>query len=232
VSVKTSGNARFTVGVNGDASWNPRVYANARPLIFCHSAGMTGGEMVGYGQLPAVAPLVSDLIDLGFPAVAPTLGVEWGNATSMARITDALAWLRARNGTTAPAVLVGASMGACAAVTWAAANPTDVACIVGLIPAIDLQAIRVADTGGLRSSIDTAYGIAYPAAMAVGTNPVTLSVPGVPIGLWTASNDAVSANAANLAGATVTNVGALGHTTAAVAAAQAGAVAFVRANTR
>jgi alpha-beta hydrolase superfamily lysophospholipase len=128
-------------------------------------------------------------------------------------------------------VLIGSSMGATAALTWAANHRADTACVVGWIPAVDLQAIRVADTGGLRASIDTAYGVTYPASLPAGTDPATLDYDGLPIQLWTASDDEVSVNAQDIA-TDHHDLGALDHTSAAVAAVDLADVhAFISAHT-
>lgn len=154
-----------------------------------------------------------------------TTGQSWGNATADTRIDAALAWLRANTTATSdPPLLVGASEGACDALTYASDHP--VAGVIGIIPAIDIQAMRVADTLGLRAAIDAAWGVTYPAALPAGANPATLTaaLSSVPQQHWYASNDTVSANIAAYAaavGADLRNVGALGHTDAAIAAVAA-----------
>lgn len=218
---------RFTSAVAGDGAAVPRIWAGSRPVVYCHSSSMDGGQMFGGEQLPSIATLIDSLVGDGWSVVAPSIAALWGNATARSRIDDALRWIRARNGTDEPAVLIGASMGAAAALSWANTHTSDVACVIGIIPAVDLEAIRTANTGSLRAPIDTAYGVTYPAALPAGSNPVDMTnLDSIPVQLWTASDDAVSANAATgLPNAEIHNVGALGHTDAAVAAVDVETVA-------
>jgi pimeloyl-ACP methyl ester carboxylesterase len=220
----STSNARFTTAVNGDVVCVPRIDRALPPVLFVHSAAMSGIEGIGQGQLPSIEYIVDRVAREGYTVGCPTLGVEWGNATARGRIDDCLSWLRANTSATDdPAFLIGASMGACASLCWSTAHPTLVKGVVGIIPAIDLQAIRVANTGSLRASIDTAYGVTYPTALPSGSNPAaeTATLAAVPQQLWYASNDAVSANISTYAtavGADLHSVGALSHSDASVAA--------------
>lgn len=221
MSGKTYSKDRFTSGLL-DGTFLPRIWEEHTPIIYCHSASMNSSEALGYGQVPSAERLTRHLADNGWPVAAPTLDILWGNATSRSRISDALTWLRAQQGSTNPAVLIGTSMGAAAALSWAYYNPSDVAAVIGLIPAIDLEAIRVANTGSLRPSIDTAYAVSYPVALPAGANPAsnTGTMNAVPQQFWYSTDDAVSANIvsyANAVGADLHSFGAMGHTNAAVA---------------
>lgn len=216
-----------------DLTVTPRHRVARPPVVYFHGVNGDASQPMS----SAVLVILRALAAHGFPIVVPTISAYWDNATGQTRIANALTYARASLAATAdPAILVGASHGAGSALHWAAVNPTLVAAVVGIIPAIDYQAIRVADTAGLRASIDTAWGVTYPAALPVGANPSTRTadLQAIPIQLWTASDDAVSANASTFDTAlplcTTTSVGALGHTETAIAAVTAAdVVAFVQA---
>lgn len=225
------GVGRFTAA-KVDSTLRPRITQAKPAVVYCHSAAMDGTEALGLAQLPSIGPLMRALATDRL-VVAPTLETLWGNATSRARIDAAVAWARANGASAGPVVLIGASMGGCAALSWAAANPADTAGVVGIIPAVDLEAIRVS-SGTLRPSIDAAYGVVYPAALPAGASPAGNN-PGVPTQLWYATDDAVSENVpayAATVGAELHGLGALGHSDAAVAAVPPASVAaFVLAHT-
>lgn len=209
---------RFTSGQQ-DLYIEGRYRITRRPVVYCHGASGSGYPTAN----TSVDPIIKAIAREGFTVLVPYIALLWSNATKDTRIADALTWGRANLAcSSADPLVVGVSMGGGAALHYAANHAT--AGVVGIIPAIDYQAIRVADTSGLRAGIDTAAGVTYPAALPAGFNPSTLtaSLTTTPIQLWTASNDAVSANAATFAtavGADLHDVGALGHTDAAIAAA-------------
>lgn len=225
---------RFTAALS-DIVQDPH-WRVTRPLaVYCHGGTADATQAAGIG-LAAVPGILAPITRMLHPVVAPSLGsAHWGNATARTRIGDAITWGTANRNVAGPVVLVGTSMGVTAALNYAADNPGAVACVVGIIPAIDLQAIRVADTNGARAGIDTAYGVVYPAALPTGSNPAARTAElDIPIQLWTASDDAVSANApafATATGAVVNDVGALGHDNDAVAAVDPNIVAaFIAAS--
>lgn len=220
--------SRFTAALPGIVQ-DPHWQVTRNPVVYCHGGSADCTQAAGSG-LPAVPAVLEPITRALHPILAPTLGTaHWGNTTARTRIGDALTWATANRDTAGPAVLIGTSMGAAAALNYAADNPGDIACVIALIPAIDLQAIRVADTGGARAGIDTAHGVTYPAALPAGSNPATRTAElDLPIQLWTASDDAISVNAATFAtatGADINDVGALGHDNDAIAAVNADTVA-------
>lgn len=226
---------RFSAGQQ-DAFGIPRYCKGAQIVIYGHGAGNNGKEIIGGGGLSSVPPLAQTLVRCGYVVIAPSATHSWGNATSKARINDALTYARNILGaSSAPPAGVGASHGFPFLANYKLDNP--LACLVGIIPCIDIQAIRVANTGGMRPFIDTAHGIVYPAAMPAGTNPAveTAALSSLPMDIWYASNDNFSVNAATFitaTGATGHNVGALGHTNAAILAATPNSiVTFIQNNT-
>jgi pimeloyl-ACP methyl ester carboxylesterase len=232
---RSSSTGRLTAGVL-DVVLDPHYRAARNPVVYCHGGSADALQAAGVG-LAAIPGVLAALTRALFTIAAPTLGVaHWGNPAARARIADAVAWLEANRAVAGPAILVGTSMGAAAALNYAADNPGDVAAVVGIIPAVDLQAVRVADTGGARAGRDAAYGVAYPAALPAGANPAArVAELDVPVLLCTASDDAISVNAGTFAaaiGAELVDVGALGHDNDAVAAVDPEAVAaFVNAAT-
>lgn len=210
-----------------------RPYRN--PAVYLHGSGSAASEAMGAGVVPSIRRIVADVAAAGFPVGGPTAPNTWGNATGRSRLGDVASWLRTAH--LAPnddLVLIGASHGTTWAFDYAIANPDAVACIVAILPIVDLTAVRDGDVLGLRAGIDTAWGVAHPAALPEGADPSlnTEDLDGIPIQLWYASDDPVSVNLAAFASATgaeLHNVGALGHTDAAIAAVdRAAVVEFIR----
>ncbi len=172
-----------------------------------------------------IRPLLEALTDRGYTIVAPTSVITYGNATGLSRIDDALAWARDDLGCSdGSAVLIGASEGAADCLTYAYTYPDRVAGVIGMIPVLDLQALRVSDVLNGRALIDTAWGVTYPAALPSAADPAdhTTELSEVRHQLWVATDDGVSENYAAFSaasGADLRTVGALGHTLAAMAAA-------------
>jgi hypothetical protein len=128
-------------------------------------------------------------------------------------------------------------MGNLSAMAYARANPTQVAAIAGVIPALDLNDIHANNRGGAAAGVNTAYGGAYVQATHGPThNPVTYAATlpaSLPIAIWTASDDPLCVPATTTTFMTArpgtgnNSVGALGHSEASVAAAATGVVAFI-----
>lgn len=131
-------------------------------LLYCHSngAGAFTCRTTTYPGELALANAVGERLavlsgDFGGPST-------FGNDTSLSAVGSGKTWLqgascpvRAKAGKVA---LLGLSMGAIVATAWAKANPTLVSCIALIIPAVDVDAIRVADVSGIAATINTAYG--------------------------------------------------------------------------
>ena len=98
-----------------------------------------------------------------------------GNAAGHAAMTQAHADLVAV-GCDDRVAIVGLSHGHLLGTAWAAANPAKVGALAGLIPAANLQALRVyhdsiGDIFGVRAAIDTAWGVTYPAPLPGAGDP-------------------------------------------------------------
>lgn len=108
--------------------------------------------------------------------------VNWGNATGVAAMTYNRSLLTAQ-GCTGRTVVCGMSMGHSTVVQWAAANPGLVRAVVGFILSANLTNVRV-DDNGLRGSVDSAWGVTYPAALPANSSPhdraATLAAASVP----------------------------------------------------
>lgn len=202
-------------------------------VVFCHGSGDT-----------VVQPFrdqVSLLYGLARQATVHLgdLGYEtFCNDLAITRVGQAIAHLRSSWGVVGPVALVGMSMGAGNALTYALHHPEDVACVAGVIPLTDLvDAMTRIDPAG----INAAYGGAYNDAIHGPThNPIRFAADlpaDMPIHLWSAGSDPFTPASVTQAFVTArpqtgfTDVGAWGHTDAAVSAAASGIVQFVRAHT-
>lgn len=228
---------RATAGVL-DAVAAPRHRVGRPPVIHLNGVNGNGAQpwTVNGGMLAIIKALVAN----GFVVISPTVSAFWGNAAGEQRVDDALAWARAEFGCSdEPGITLGASHGAGSSLRYMMNHPDHVACAVTIIPAGDFQALRDTDplALGLRASIDTAYGVVYPAALPAGTNPAdrAADLAGKPIQMWKASDDPVSVNmdtfCAQLSDCELHNVGATGHTETSIAAVPPQAVVdFVQAH--
>jgi hypothetical protein len=167
----------------------------------------------------------------GFPTIVGELaGAQtFGNPASVSAVDDARAYLVSRFGCDPTRfLLAGASAGTLTALSWLLANPSGGCLAVAVtVPALDLQDLH--DNRGYGAQIETAYGglAAYQAALPTHS-PVVFasSLPaGIPIRLWTSSNDPVvipaSADSfvANAPNVSRVDLGPVGHDVAAVSGA-------------
>lgn len=197
-------------------------------VIYCHGGGGDAYECREYTKY-AQTKLVSALSER-FVVVSADLGGArtYGNDTVIAAIGRARNYLvNTLDVKPGKIALVGASMGFQSAAVYARAHPTQIAAIVGFIPLCDLTDIHTNNRAGATADINTAYGGAYSeATYGAAHNPVTFaSQLTMPIQLWYASDDTavipstVTAFDAAAPNCTINDVGALGHTEAAIAAA-------------
>lgn len=216
--VISAGVGRVTAAVN-DVTLAPRLWqrdGSKRGVIFAHAASLSSSA---YWSTTSPNQALAAYLGGTFPCVGIDMGDSWGNATALARIGAARTYLQSVMGAAAGKVyLLAESMGGIAAARYAAAHPTEIAAIAGIIPGFNMQQLRVSNALGLRASIDTAWGVVYPAALPAGANPSDAphALDGIPYRAWTTSNDTVfpqSDATAFLAaiGGTQVNLGALGH---------------------
>lgn len=133
-----------------DYSFLPDVSRGSGKYGVIELHGAATNDMFAGTSWPAASAIGARLASKGTPAIAGDMGGDtFGNATGMARITAAAAYLSSVSGcSTAKYHLLGASMGAMMAYTWAAQNPTKVASICAIIPGADLNKLMVGYTPG------------------------------------------------------------------------------------
>jgi hypothetical protein len=203
-----------------------------RGIIFCHGVGQTADSNV-YG-VGANADKILALVAAGYPVLCCDLsastyaGANWGNDDMIAAIGAAWTYLKAPVGAKPDQVgFYGSSMGACG-LAWVRANRSSVFAAGFSIPALDVNDIYQNDKGALGAGIGTAYGVTFPAPLGdlsthspVNFGPSDLA--SLPLGLWTSSDDPVASTTAACkawdgrgAAVTITDVGAVGHTSATV----------------
>lgn len=231
----TYGNGRYVASEDDIVFGTAASWAGEQPagVIFCHGANESA--LISYAD-DAQNAIQRGIAEYATVHLGDLGGTNtWGNSTAVARVASAVAYLRSTWDQDGPVVLVGISMGTLSAMAYTLANPTEVAAVAAVIPALDLNDLKV--NRGLAGAIDPAYGGTYNNATDGPThNPVLFaaSLPAIPIQLWTASDDAVCVD--STADAFVTarpqttrvDLGALGHSDAAVAAAADGVIAFVQ----
>lgn len=193
-----------------------------RPLLWLHSAG--GNDQEAVIALNNSIPLLREVVKVGpvisFDGAAGNPAQHWGNDFAQARTGDAKAYLQGTWGAKAgKALVLGISMGGLLALNWARLNPTLVAAVALLYPAVNLQWIH---DNGAAASTEAAYGgtlAAFNAAVAAhdphqhAADYVGL---GIPFKAWYASDDTTVSTAEQEAFFTAAaipkvNLGAVGH---------------------
>lgn len=195
-------------------------------VVLCHGAGAPYNfiENTRLGSVTIPAALAT--ADWCMPSISAEMsGDTFGNDTAMTAVTNAMNYLTAQTAVNPSKVhLFGESMGVAVALRWAYLNPTKVASIVGILPAVNLVSLYNSNAGGLRAPIGTAWGVTYPTALPSGADLMAQapSLSGIPIRFYIAGSDAiisasdVNAHAA-LSGAEVIGpVGSSGHSEASV----------------
>lgn len=198
------------------------------PLVFCHQHSATAEAM---WDAPYYQRFFRALAE-DFTVVAADLGYvpgqdTWGNATHRARIDSARSWL-AGFGSSGKVTLAAVSMGAAGALNYAKYYGSgQVAAVAMCEPLINLWDVRDA---GYSAALDGAYVGGYTdGAYGATFNPYvyqdSYDDDGIPTAMWTDPNDpivtepyAASFLAANPKVARF-NLGAVGHTEAAIAKA-------------
>jgi hypothetical protein len=208
-----------------DTTLNPQRRIGRPPLAYLHGAANNPTELLG-AVLPSIEPMMVQIADRdGFEVGCPWRTQLWNNQLDRDRITATLTYLRTTWGAAAdPGALVGASMGGASGVGYPQAFPAAVTCSVIIMPALDLDWLWTNDYLGARAPISTAHGVVWSpgAVLPAGVNPI-LSPPAVPTQLWLPNNDGFGTNVADWASdhadlVEFHDLGAVGHTDAAVAA--------------
>lgn len=201
--------------------------ARPNPVIYCNSATSWPYEL---GQVSfGVNPHMRRLVEHGFVIIAPDMDVNWGNSTARAAIDAALAYADTQFGADAAPILAGASHGSTCVIMYALDGAVDPLCVLTFVTIADLVQVQSSNVGGLGAQISAAWPGGVP-----DTKGRASEISATPFYMHYASDDPWSVNittfASNHGNTTLDNVGALGHTDAAMAAADTDAlVAFVEA---
>lgn len=212
-AVATSENS-FILGSN--KAWK----GERRPLVYCHGSGGTAQSATSnVTERALLRALAQDYL-----VIAADLGLQaWGNDTHSERIGEARSHL-ATYGATGDLTLVAGSMGNLGAFGYFRTHQSDIRAVAGIIPCVDLDSIYAL---GAAADINIAYDTYDTNTDGPLHSPVryasTLDA-NVPVHLFTASNDTLVLPATATAFVAArpptlrTNLGALGHSDAAVAA--------------
>lgn len=163
-------------------------------VLHAHGAGGYSQNMIDPTGLQS--SLYGAIGDSGRVLLSSDYGgpANWGASTAMTRMSAANTYLHTLPGVKAGKVaLIGGSMGALCALNWAAANPTLVSCVVGVIPVVNLTDIVGNNRGGYAAEVIAAYGGSYSeAANGPTSNPKTNAATkyaGIPILLYYGTSD-------------------------------------------
>lgn len=165
-------------------------------VIYLHGATQTELQVLDYAAYPGLTNIIKAVAAAGWPVLGVYAGGDkWGNATGLARVSDAKTYLQGTIGAKAGTVaLIGGSMGGLTALNWAKANLASVSCVVGLVPVSDVSDIVTNNRGGLAASVNTAYSTWNEGTMGATYNPHTYAATGL-TGLhykaWTGSADTI-----------------------------------------
>jgi acetyl esterase/lipase len=209
----------------------------SRPgIVYCHPAdgsALNGSDPL---QKPGEWRLLRGLAEY-VPVAVTDLGgpVTYGNDDAVARIDGARDLLARFGAASGPVALVATSMGAVAALRYAAAHRDQVWAVVAVLPLVDLVGAYQDDIGDQADEIARAWGLVrlLGQKLPAGVSPLELvdQLRGLPLQCWTASNDPVLPSAVT-AGfvaqlgppAETHDLGPLGHTEEAIAAVPFAAV--------
>jgi pimeloyl-ACP methyl ester carboxylesterase len=231
-----------TVRVNEyDIFWAPIPgWTGSLPgVLFCHGAGGLAPQQ-WRDRSTAGHLALANALGKNYSCGAGDMGgtSTWGNNTSITALGQLQTWLQGtKNATAGKIALVGVSMGACAALNYARANPTLVACLVVVIPILDLNDVVTNNRGGFASAVNTAYGGTYSDTTDGPTHsPVKYAASfTIPTLIYYAPDDAiatvgpVNTFTAACASSTKVSVGNTGHSEASVSAVPpADVVAYIR----
>lgn len=214
-----------------------RADVTRRPvLIFTGGAGDDLDFLTADASGKQLAPT---LADNGVVCASAAYGgaAQWGNDTSQTRIGQLFSLVQTRFGTkTDKFVGIGVSKGATSMLNYARNNPTKVAALYLIAPAVNVSAIYNGDRGGLAASISAAYGGNWASAAAThdpALNTAAHASQGIPMKLMYGGSDTTCLSSevtsfASATGAQATQVGAgLTHLTTAPAIDPADTLQFV-----
>lgn len=170
---------------------------NGRLVVYCSSHSGAAITALMPVSAPGRQRIVYAIAKAGYTVIGSDMGgaATYGNTLVQTRLAEVVAAGQAIEGVSDdPPFALGVSMGALTALNYTRGHT--VAGVVGILPLIDPQELRVNNPGGYdyRTELDAAHGVAYPAALPAGVNPnVDRAVyEDIPIGLWYAQSDDVA----------------------------------------
>lgn len=215
-------------GTETSVTFHGRQMPGGTPVICCHGVLSTSRQFLnGDGDVPRK---LADLYEV--TSVSGDLGglSTWGNDASVDALDELVTWAGTNHGTrTNRVALYGVSMGGLTALNWAMRNPSKVAAIGLMVPAVSLQGIHDRDPIGIAALIETAYTNEAGYLAALPTNDpshaavrATAQQLGPKTRIWYSSDDNVIAASEVLAyagwtGCAIDNIGAVGHASTAPA---------------
>lgn len=217
--VSSYGSGEYFAAEKHVVLWNPRYSSGGRPVFYLHGRGSTALEVMD----PVYGAVAAELAKRGYLVIAIDAGstTNWGNDVSISRISTARTWLQNSKwaaDASKPPILLGASMGALPALSFARTN--SVAAVATFVGAVDLAWVHDNPPAGITASeIETAHGGATPYQSGLPThNPTAFaaSLTGKPISCWYTDNDTITpparvTNFATAANANTFSYGAQGH---------------------
>jgi len=149
-------------------------------VMFVHGAGSGATYCLDpYGRQ---CLLTKAIADAGFTCFSGDIGgpATWGDSTAMSRMNDAYNFLQCQPGVKSGKIaLIFGSMGGLTSLNWAAAHPTLVGAVAGVIPVINLNDIVTYNRGGYGGVASAAYAGGYTeAAYGSTNNPRTMAIAG------------------------------------------------------
>lgn len=133
-----------------------------RAVLYCHGANGDGAQAVEAATQRGVTQNMAALAKAGLVVLGADMGgpQTFGNDALLTAMEGNRNWLWASGlCATDKVILAGASMGNLSNHRFAAAHPTQVAGIVGWIPALDIEDMRTRDVLSTRALINTAWSL-------------------------------------------------------------------------
>lgn len=204
-----------------------------KPLvIYLHGAAGNAQTVNRADAARGEYDLIRGICRLGYTvAIGDVGGIHtWGHPTAMAAVEDLrLAVINRGLALPGAAHFIGASMGGDNCIGYYRDFPQNVLSISAIIPAWDLQDIRDFNRLNLAASVNAKWGITAQDPLPPGANPIADVEDYVALGnklkAWYANNDDIAVpqpvrDFAEVVGAEAIDVGSLGHTQEAIAAAK------------
>lgn len=193
----TSGTGR-AVSSQADVFAAPtQAWANpgTRPgVVFCHGA-LESALSIPNPNLAGQYPLLNALSSQFCVGIGDFSGNAWGNSTAQSNVSSMITWMQSMGAKTGKVALVGVSMGTTTALNYAKANPSKVACVVSILPAVNVNDFAANNRDGLASTVNAAYGGTYnDSTMGATYNPYVYAstFPSVPVALYYSTADSVA----------------------------------------